>query len=173
MRYGRDYDRNFLERGADRVRGWFSDRDEPRGYAREYRTSGHDRGFRAPRYDRGYRAAGYDRALRDRGYDRGFYGHHRYYDTDFSRERKPMRGELEGWHDLGLRPDEYRNLPRGGYRGGMRGRHPGDYRDRVGGGTPGEWGPYSDYGLDRYRDPRVRGLRPGQYFTGYGVDQGP
>jgi hypothetical protein len=168
MRYGRDYDRNFVERAADEVRGWFGkDRDRyghdygPRGgYDREmrgYGRGGYGRPLGPTEHDRTIRPhARYDRVYRGADYDRGYRSGPQRYDRDYGRDYKPLRGEIEGWHDLGLRPGDYRQMM------ARRGR---------GGGMPR--GIERSYGMGGLRPRNESGLGPGRYFTGWGVDQRP
>jgi hypothetical protein len=178
MRYGRDYDRNFVERTADEVRGWFgNDRGRSEydhglrggrydrgmrgygrgGYGRPMSPMEHERTIRpSARYDRVYRGAEYDRGYRGVDYDRGYRGGPQRYDSDHGRDARPLRGEIEGWRDLGLRPGEYREM--------MARRGPRSSIPR---------GPDRSYGMDGIRPRNETGLGPGRYFKGWGVDQRP
>ncbi|HEX8392981.1 MAG TPA: hypothetical protein VF665_11535 [Longimicrobium sp.] len=62
------------------------------------------------------------------------------------------------------------------YRGGAQqqpgyGLNQGGAGD-AGGGLMGNYGPYSSYGIERFRSNNSGGVQPGQYYTGYGVGTG-
>ena len=57
-----------------------------------------------------------------------------------------------------------------GYATGMLGRDAGV--GDVSGGTIGNYGPYSNYGIERFRSGSAGGVPTGQYWTGYGVGSG-
>jgi hypothetical protein len=175
MRYGRDYDRNFLERAARSVRGWVgAGRDYDEGYrgrsaplgrgpetnwnGRNYRDPGQPhREYRPAQPRRGYDAsfgAGYqprhgawEVEWPEAGYDRGYAG-------------RPARGYDRGYtRDVGGRYDR-------GYRemGGM---------DRGRGGVD-RWGPYSPYRMLQSRSSHWGGdAWPNRYFTDHGHNVGP
>ncbi len=107
--FGRDYDRDYGNRGDT----W------NRGYDRSYRSGGgsYDRGGMT-RDNRGWAASGYDRDMRTSGYDRAYKSR---WQTDFGdpfgdrTARTPMRmirGEYQSGYDRGFRGSN-RDLERG------------------------------------------------------------
>jgi hypothetical protein len=178
MRYGRDYDRNFISRAAHRARGWMSDRAYDRGYrggahpGPPQDTNWMGRNYREPGYEprRGY---GADSA---RGYGtdfgRGYRPGHGGWEVEWERGGPP-REEMRG-HDRGWQRGRERGYDRG-WRGGegMGGGFGAPYMDPVAReaqmgigpqqGTGPNWTPYGQRGLGYWRGV-PRGDR---WFTAY------
>lgn len=107
-------------------------------------------------YSRDYGNQGrYDAGYRSRGFAGGYAGG----------QHEPYRGRVQ-------RADYGRDYQAGnqGNQGhyGLNDSGAGD----VGGGTIGNYGPYSSYGIDRFRNASSGGVQPGAYYTGYGVGTG-
>ena len=187
MRYGHDYDRNFLERAADTVRGWFGGREydhdfHPRGPGWRgdsgYRELGHPGRGRVPRgYDRELHSGWRGDAYRTH---RGYHPSHGGWDVDWE-HRGMSRGGYGRDFDRGYRVDRHAwDEPRGRM---MRGRGPEWSRGRGAGvgrgwadglgdmerGTAGNWGDYRGHGMDNLRGANQGGVQPGAHYRGYGI----
>lgn len=190
--YGRDYgNRNFLDRAANTVRGWFGNRHD--GYDDGYRAGGMDRGWDENRG--GYREMG-DVSGGYRGWQGGMehgYGATNWTGRNADWNRGPGggaaggtgagwgRGGGESYRTGGYNPshgawdvdwDDDRPQPHGGMsRGGMTGRMSGGMMG--GGANRYDRGPSSAYDqLNAYRDDMEPGMRGGGMGMRGGMQSG-
>lgn len=189
MRYGRDYDRNFLQRAARSVRDWVgADRDYDEGFrgrsaplgrgpetnwnGRNYRDPGQPpREYRPAQPRRGYDAsfgAGYqprhgawEVEWPEAGYDRSFRG------------GGSMRDDRPRGYDRGYAGGSPRGYDRGYTRDYDRGYREMGGVDRGRGGVD-RWGPYSPYRMLQSRSSQWGGgAWPNRFFTDHGHNTGP
>lgn len=137
-----------------------SDRTQPRGGMGRTGLSAGMMGSGGGRYDRGYRDDR-DPGMRG-GMSRGMSG---------GMAGRGMQGGANRYDR-----DVYRGYDRDHRSGGM-GNGPGMLGADAGtgdlnGGTIGNYGPYGDYGIERFRNGNSGGVQPGQYWTGYGHGSG-
>lgn len=167
-RYGRDYEeRNFLERGMDRARRWMGGHP---GERYDHRAGYRGQAWGEEDYDRDYGWLDRDGQWGPRGYAheprygqvdyRGGYGrtHRTLHDEGYGGDyRRPRMGRDDRWygHDFGRGPRRDPWGPEYGY--GFLGESYGDYG----------LGMFRGGGL--FRSGRGGGIRPGEYFRGYGV----